>query len=111
MIVGLVRALFFGRPEEQAVDAEYKPYREELDMAGLSEEALRRMDPDYFHTMAPYALALGVHKRFARAFGTRKLSSCPYLTTGMDGHRTASAPSRVGHFSARGDAFRGKGSR
>ena len=46
MIVGLVRALFFGRPEEQAVDAEYEPYREELDMAGLSEEALRRMDPD-----------------------------------------------------------------
>ena len=50
---------------------------------------LRRMDPDYFHTMAPYALALGVQKRFARAFGKRKLSSCPYLTTGMDGHLTA----------------------
>ena len=39
--------------------------------------------------MAPYALAMGVHKRFARAFGNRKLSSCPYLTTGMDGHLTA----------------------
>ena len=50
---------------------------------------LRRMDPDYFHTMAPYALALGVQKRFARAFGNRKLSSSPYLTTGMDGHLTA----------------------
>ena len=50
---------------------------------------LRRMDPDYFHTMAPYALALGVHKRFAGAFGNRKLPSCPYLTTGMDGHLTA----------------------
>jgi hypothetical protein len=50
---------------------------------------LRQMDPDYFHTMAPYALALGVHKHFAKAFGNRKLSSCPYLTTGMDGHLTA----------------------
>ena len=50
---------------------------------------LQRMDPDYFHTMAPYALALGVHKHFAKAFGNRKLSSSPYLTTGMDGHLTA----------------------
>ena len=47
------------------------------------------MDPDYFHTMAPYALALGVQHRFTKAFGPRKLSSCPYLTTGMDGHLTA----------------------
>jgi len=51
---------------------------------------LRRMDPDYFHAMAPYALALGVQKPFTRAFGKRKQDSCPYLTTGMDGHLTAS---------------------
>ena len=50
---------------------------------------LQRLDPDYFHTMAPYALALGVQRRFVQAFGNRKLSSCPYLTTGMDGHLTA----------------------
>jgi len=29
-----------------ACDAEYEPYREELSAAGLSEEALRKMDPD-----------------------------------------------------------------
>ena len=46
MIVELVRALFVRRPEERAMDAEYEPYREELDQAGLSEEALRQMDPD-----------------------------------------------------------------
>lgn len=50
---------------------------------------LQRLDPDYFHTMAPYALALGVQRRFTKAFGNRKLSNCPYLTTGMDGHLTA----------------------
>ena len=50
---------------------------------------LRRMDPDYFHSMAPYALALGVQKSFTKAFGNHKLGSCPYLTTGMDGHLTA----------------------
>lgn len=30
----------------QAVDGEYEPLREELSAAGLSEEALRKMDPD-----------------------------------------------------------------
>jgi len=35
-------------PEEadRAVDAEYEPCREELALAGLSEEELRNMDPD-----------------------------------------------------------------
>jgi len=48
-----------------------------------------RSDPNYFFAMAPYALALGVLKPFAKRFGKRKLSACPYLTTGMDGHLTA----------------------
>jgi len=30
----------------QAVDAEYESFREKLSAAGLSEEALRKMDPD-----------------------------------------------------------------
>lgn len=30
----------------EALDAEYEPYREELFRAGLSEAALRKMDPD-----------------------------------------------------------------
>ena len=51
---------------------------------------LLRTDPDYFFTMAPYALMFGVSKHFARVFGNRRFSACHYLTTGMDGHRTAS---------------------
>ena len=46
MISGFLRTLFVGSPEEQAVDAQYEPYREELSMAGLDEEKLRQMDPD-----------------------------------------------------------------
>ena len=48
-----------------------------------------RQEPDYFHNMAPYALALGVDRAFAKRFGKEKIDPCPYLTTGMDGHRTA----------------------
>lgn len=52
-------------------------------------ERIHRSDPEHFHTLAPYALAFGVDKAFAKGFGKEKLPACPYLTTGMDGHRTA----------------------
>lgn len=45
-------------------------------------------DPDYFFRLAPYALALGREKTFAKRFGQLRLDRCPYLTTGMDGHMT-----------------------
>lgn len=50
---------------------------------------IRRNEPDYFFNMAPYALALGVEKAFARQFGRTRLNPCSWLTTGMDGHMTA----------------------
>ena len=34
------------RSEDRAVDAEFEPVREELSLAGLDEEELRKMDPD-----------------------------------------------------------------
>jgi len=46
-------------------------------------------DPDYFFNTAPYALALGVIKPFARSFSRRKLDQCPYLMTRVHGKRTA----------------------
>ncbi len=36
---------------------------------------------NYFFELAPYALALGVDKRFARRFGKVKLPECGFLTT------------------------------
>lgn len=52
-------------------------------------QRISRSDPDYFFTMAPYALAMGVQKQFAASFKGKRLSACTYLTTGMDGHMTA----------------------
>lgn len=52
-------------------------------------QKLSRNAPDYFFTLAPYAQAMGVGKRYAKQFGTMQLPDCPYLTTGMDAHRTA----------------------
>jgi len=46
-------------------------------------------NPNYYYQLAPYALALGVDKTFARHWGGRRLPECSYLTTGMDGHMTA----------------------
>ena len=45
-MIALWRKLVYGSEKEQAVDAEYEPYREELYLAGLSEAQLRQMEPD-----------------------------------------------------------------
>ncbi len=41
-------------------------------------------NPEYFHQMVPYALALGVEKRFARRFGGISIGPCPYITSGAE---------------------------
>lgn len=49
MIIEFLRALLQVIPllaEDQALDAEYEPFRDELSLAGLDEEELRKMDPD-----------------------------------------------------------------
>lgn len=38
-------------------------------------------NPDYYYDMAPYALALGVDRRFASRFETIRLPACPWLVT------------------------------
>ena len=58
-------------------------------LSPIQRQQICQLEPDYFHNMAPYALALGVDKAFAKRFGKEKIDPCPYLTTGMDGHRTA----------------------
>ena len=58
----------------------------------LPRENINRLlqnDPDCFFNMAPYALALGVIRPYADAFGRRKLEACPYLYTRSSGRRTA----------------------
>ena len=46
-------------------------------------------NPDYYFTMAPYAIALGVDKAFVRQFKGETLLSCPYLETDHYGGMTA----------------------
>lgn len=49
---------------------------------------LLEKDPDYFYSLAPYALALGVDRTFARRFGKLRLTPCPYLSIGSQSHMT-----------------------
>ncbi len=50
---------------------------------------LSRQNPEYYFTLAPYAIALGVGEKFAKGFGKLRLPPCPYLTAGEDAHMTA----------------------
>ena len=42
----ILEDLLHWNEEEEALDAEYEPFRDQLRLAGLSEEELRKMDPD-----------------------------------------------------------------
>ena len=50
---------------------------------------LLEADPDYFYSLAPYALALGVIRPYADAFSRRPLEPCPYLLTRFKGTQDA----------------------
>ena len=61
-------------------------------MKTVSKDELRRIltvDPDYFHSLAPFALALGVDRSFARRFGNDRMPVCPYILLGSDAGHTA----------------------
>lgn len=42
--------------------------------------ALQKIDPEYFHSVAPWALALGLSHSFALRFGKTHIPDCPYIT-------------------------------
>ena len=46
-------------------------------------------NPDYYFTMIPYAMAMGVDNPFARQFGQIKLGTCPYLHVNERSEMTA----------------------
>ena len=51
-------------------------------MRTLQPQTLRQIavyNPEYFFELLPYALALGVEKPFARAFGKAAQPACPYI--------------------------------
>ena len=48
-----------------------------------------RSNPDYYYELAPYALALGVDKQFAKRFGNIRQPNCTWLVSGMGSAPTA----------------------
>ncbi len=49
----------------------------------VSKEELQRIlqnNPEYFYAMAPYAMAMGIDRAFARQMGQISLTECTYLT-------------------------------
>ena len=46
MIIKFLEDLLHWNEEEEVLDAEYEPLRDQLSLAGPSEEELRKMDPD-----------------------------------------------------------------
>lgn len=53
-------------------------------------ELINRNNPEYFHQMMPYAMALGVDGAFAKRFGKLPIGPCPYIAMGMDSTMRAS---------------------
>ncbi len=52
-------------------------------------QQLLKANPGYFHELAPYALAMGRDKTFARRFGRLRLPECTYLICGNRRQMTA----------------------
>lgn len=92
LLVGLM-AFWGGRRTETGVQyaREVLGFRHYL--RTVSKEEIRRisvLDPEYFYTMAPYAIALGVDRSFAKRFGKAPLPECPYITLSANTpHRAA----------------------
>ena len=53
-------------------------------------QRLAQANPNYFYELAPYALAMGVEKPFARRFGKATLPECSFLVTDKRHQMTAS---------------------
>jgi len=51
---------------------------------------ISKLNPDYFHSLLPFALVLGVDRAFAKRFRKDIIPHCPYLITGTDERMTAS---------------------
>lgn len=55
----------------------------------------KKADPEYFHMLAPYALALGTDRLFAYRFGKERIAECPYLVGIPEAERNATQWSRI----------------
>ena len=82
-----VAAAYGGKRSPMGVQAlaSIRGLRHHLRTAKTSElQVLMEKNPDYFYEMAPYALALGLDRRFARSFGKTILPETSYLDAGTN---------------------------
>lgn len=109
LLAGLF-AVFGGRRTDAGMQAYTQVLGLRRYLRRVSREDLQRIsqsNPEYFYTMLPYALALGVDKQFARHFGKMPLPECPYMDLNTDVQLTAAAwRERVRHLTAQMDQRR-----
>ena len=89
-VMGLLAAIGGRRSEvgKQYV-AQIRGLRSHLTQASVFDMQLcLDKNPAYFFELMPYALALGVEKRFARRFGKVTVPECSYLTAPIRGELT-----------------------
>ena len=90
LLVGIAAALGGRRsPLGQQYVAQIRGLRTHLTRASVFDmQQNLRLNPDYFFDRMPYALALGVEKKFARRFGKVFLPECSYLELPEEQERT-----------------------
>lgn len=86
LIAGLM-AFYGGRRTEngQRIFGEILGLRRHMVKAGKAD--VRRIlasNRNYYYELAPYALALGVDRRFAESFGDARLPACTWLVSSID---------------------------
>ena len=91
LLAGLLSA-FGGRRTDAGMQASaevlgLRRYLRKLTKQDL--ERIRQNNPEYFFTVAPYAVALGVGKHFAKLFDKQPLPDCPYMDFGSEMKLTA----------------------
>ena len=90
-LIGLLAAYGGRRSELGKFDAGQilglRHFLKKLDAGKL--ERLLENNPEYFFDMLPYAIALGVDTRFAKAFGNMRMPECHYLLVSRNDKRTA----------------------
>lgn len=86
LVAGLLLA-FGGRRTpagKQAMDQAMSMRRYFKSVSSQDLRQISQSNPEYFHQMMPFAMALGADKAFARSFGKEMVGQCPYLSNSMD---------------------------
>lgn len=91
-VLGSLAAAYGGRRTDAGKHAAQEILGLRRFMKTVHKEELQRIlavNPEYFHSLAPYAVAMGVDQKFAKRFGGMRMPPCPYLALSRESHMTA----------------------